>query len=395
MMRTFLLNILVFTCISIALYFSIPIAYFITNSLRFSLASSVLSSDNRADLPNYERLPWAKKHFQEFNALQTDYYSYVGWRRRPFAGETINIENERRIRHTPQTATHNLGRVAYFFGGSTMWGTGSDDAHTIPAQFQAIAGGTVLNFAETSWVAHQSLNLLIRLYTEGHRPDDVIFYDGVNEIGKCRNGNDFWAGEREEQIRQALQALALPKPFQFDYYFQPVMHVAEAVARRIGLAKSGKSESGYDCDKDRRKVDLIAEQLITDWKIAAMIVESYGGRFHAYLQPVSYLSHTRTEHLGSLMRPEFRDQYMALYPLVREKMAQSGVGSDLSAIFDRDEYIYVDDCHVSPNGNAIIAERMASDLRIPRLSRRLLAQGSGFQARRAGRRVTLEGCGSQ
>ena len=33
---------------------------------------------------------------------------------------------------------------------------------------------------------------------------------------------------------------------------------------------------------------------------------------------------------------------------------------DLTSVFDRDEYIYVDYAHVSPNGNRYAAERILS-----------------------------------
>src|SRR5215475_12849663 len=134
-MRTILINIQVFLLASSALYFSLPVV----NTLVHTFALfSVGPSDKRADLPNYEGQQWAKTHFREFSELQTDFFSYIGWRRRPFTGETITIEKETRIRHTPQIASDDHGRVVYFFGGSAMWGTGSDDAHTIPAQYQAI-----------------------------------------------------------------------------------------------------------------------------------------------------------------------------------------------------------------------------------------------------------------
>lgn len=348
-MRMFIINVRVLALLTVALYFLIPVINWISTSIQ-QVAST---TDSRVHLPNYAQLEWATKHFREFAETRRDYVSFIGWRVKPYRGETINIEGEGPNRRTPRTSPHNPDRRVYFFGGSTMWGLGSDDARTIPAQFQAIAGGSVLNFGQPGWSAHQSLNQLMKLYTEGHRPDDVVFYDGVNEVHhKCRRENDFWAHDQQEQIRHALSR----KPWEFAYYIQPVLTLAQVVA------KAFRAKHGYDCEEQSVKTHLIAEQLLTDWKMAALIVGSNGGRFHAYLQPVSYLGRTRTEHLPSGTKFGLKEQFLAVYSLFQRKMAQYGMGTDLTAIFDRDEFIYIDHCHVSPNGNAIVAERIARDL---------------------------------
>lgn len=357
-MRMVLQNLLVFFIICAVGYFSIPFFYGIPDLAR---QLEIDGPKQRALLPNYEKLPWSHKHFREYDKLGSEYVSFIGWRRRPFVGETITLEPDSGIRHTPQPNSASSDRSVYFFGGSTMWGTGADDANTIPAHFQRLAGGRVLNFGETAWIAHQSLNDLMRLYTEGHRPRDVVFYDGVNEvITKCRVENTFWSHVREQRIRQAAPA---PWPT-FWYYAQPALTAAKDVGAFFARFTTRDRPRLFDCDTNSKKADLIAEQLIEDWKVARMIVEAHGGRFHAYLQPVTYFSKTRLGHLSDAMREmDFESQFKALYPLFREKMAKAGLGADLTAVLDRDDFIYVDFCHVSPNGNEIIAERMARDLK--------------------------------
>ena len=52
--------------------------------------------------------------------------------------------------------------------------------------------------------------------------------------------------------------------------------------------------------------------------------------------------------------------YLAVYPLVREIMAaeQADWMHDFTDAFDRDDYIYIDSCHVNALGNEIIAKRI-------------------------------------
>src|SRR5918995_757257 len=52
------------------------------------------SLDRRANLPNYQEADWAKTHFREFAELVTVHHSYVGWRRLPYRGETIEIGDD-------------------------------------------------------------------------------------------------------------------------------------------------------------------------------------------------------------------------------------------------------------------------------------------------------------
>ncbi len=106
------------------------------------------------------------------------------------------------------------------------------------------------------------------------------------------------------------------------------------------------------------KADAIATALVSDWKIAASVAHLYGVRFYAVLQPVIYFSHTRTDYLGIDVKGGYFSQFQAVYPRVRELMVGTPF-RDLTDTFDRDEPIYIDFCHVSPNGNAIMAARMA------------------------------------
>src|SRR5436190_1034060 len=173
--KTIFYNVLVFFLIANVFYWSIPILRYSKN--RLASAQSFLPS-------NLASYPWAKKYVLEMSHLGTVYRSFVGWRREPFRGDTINIEGPYSQRRTINAGTNDQ-RTAYFFGGSTMWGTGSDDSGTIPSQFAAITGIHSENFGETAYTAHQGLVLLLQLLQDGRRPDLVVFYDGINDAVPC------------------------------------------------------------------------------------------------------------------------------------------------------------------------------------------------------------------
>jgi hypothetical protein len=292
---------------------------------------------------------------------KADFKSFIGWRRKPFSGETINVEGPYRQRRTINKGTDG-SKKAYFFGGSTMWGTGANDEGTIPSQFAALTGMHSDNFGEAGYTAHQSLMLMIQLLQDGHRPHLVIFYDGVNEAAiKCVTELTPDAHMLESRIDSLLKE-PVSSPASFAHYFAPIQHVAgrlnSVLARTVGMAPV----EGFNCHLDSDKAARIADNLLRDWQVARRIVESYGAKFIGILQPVVYFSRTRRDHLEDvpvLMQAQFR----AVYPLVQQRMAEAGGSYDLTSALDDDEYIYVDFAHLSPNGNRLVASRIAEIVR--------------------------------
>jgi hypothetical protein len=314
-----------------------------------------------AALPNYAGVAWARTHFAEFAALTTRYISYIEWRRQPFKGETINLTGPYGRRATIGTAESGKPSV-YFFGGSTMWGTGADDANTIPSLVTQIGGYRAMNWGESAYTAHQSLVLLIQLLQEGHRPDVVVFYDGVNDVShKCRAELTPSSHAREGQIRSALAATKGENVYGLSYMAQPLVALARVVSSRIALfTRSGSSSRQYACHSDANRAREIADGFISDWDVARRLVESYGAKFIGILQPVTYYSNTKLEHLR-LSDIEKR-QFEAVYPLIRQKMAGRPGLYDFTGVLDHDEHIYIDFCHLSPNGNRHVAQKLVETL---------------------------------
>jgi hypothetical protein len=234
-----------------------------------------------------------------------------------------------------------------------MWGDGADDAGTIASQFANVTGVHSENFAERGYTAHQSLILLMQLLQKGHRPDLVVFYDGVNEVlHKCRVEHTADSHEREWQFETVLGSSLIGDSF--PHYAAPLFTFARNVQRE--LRRAVKSEE-YDCHRDAAKGQAIADSLIRDWEFARDLVERHGGKFVAILQPVAPLSNTRRQHFN--IYPLLDNSYREVYALIRAKIAGLSQFHDLVSVLDHDEYIYIDFCHLSPNGNRYVAEKMS------------------------------------
>lgn len=309
MLKTISYNVLVLFVLANLLYWSIPVVGSISSLI---------------------------KDRQENSPFQ--FKSFLGWRNPPRATANDGTTGDRKV---------------YFFGGSTMWGFWVSEAQTIPSQFAAATRVRSENYGEIGYTAHQGLVMLLQLLQQGHRPSLVVFYDGVNDVAvKCERGHTPESHGEEKEIATLLRGS--DSPSSFAYYFKPVMRAAQRAGNQLFRSLS---ISPYDCDTDPKKAEAIAENLVRDWQFAKLLTESFGGKFIGILQPVSYLSKTRLDHLK--LPAGLDRQYQAVYPLIREKMAKAGGPfHDLTAALDSDEAIYLDYNHISAKGNEMVVRKI-------------------------------------
>lgn len=143
--------------------------------------------DSRLAADVYENQDRAEDYFREFlQSGDVEWYSYVYWRRKPYQGKYINIDNKG-IRRTWNKPASSKDVKIFMFGGSTLWGTGARDEFTIPSlvskKLQAKWGTDVqvTNYGESGYVSTQELIALMLELQRGNVPDIVVFYDGVND----------------------------------------------------------------------------------------------------------------------------------------------------------------------------------------------------------------------
>lgn len=348
-MRTLFINLWVLILLLVALVLLPPLLF---DGYQITTRAMGAGQDRRAELPNYQGIAWAAKHFREFSGLSSLYEDYIGWRRAPFAGETIHIDSEGYRQH-PGAPKREAADI-WVFGGSTVWGPGASDEHTIPARLQAHTQRGVFNFGESAYTAHQGYNLLMKNYLLGGQPKHVVFYDGANEVViKCRSELNFYSTFHEATIRERMRHNRLSA--------QLIGPTQELLGRGLRSLAGGAQGSGYDCTSNEAKRKLIASSLVMDWKLARELVESRGGQFVAVLQPISYTGSPRLEHMPDVLaNKSLREQYDAVYPEIKRQLQQAGIKyTDLTQVFNGNELIYIDFAHVSPRGNDILAQNIA------------------------------------
>lgn len=336
-------------------------------------------------LPNYPDSRRAEVIFSEFDSLRTRYEPFIGWSRLPFEGRTTTVGADGDRLHGARPRP-GATRIARFFGGSTMWGTGVSDDGTIPAAFQRLEPDFVVrNHGEAAFTSRQGLDRLINLVARGERADLVVFYDGYNDVvQQCGRGIPVPGHGRVLQIREALglaragvvRTLArVGHRVLLAHSLTLCRGVLRRLVPRIETSLDGTVAPGsYDCDDDREKAEAVARALVANWQIARDIVTARGGEFHAVLQPHAHVGNPRVDHVAAYFTPEERASHRAVYPAIRRLLGSPPPRwvHDFTDAFDREEtegrYLLIDDAHVTAEGNEIIAKRLARLVRKARRS---------------------------
>jgi lysophospholipase L1-like esterase len=300
----------------------------------------------------------AETIFREFSQLETRYVPYLVWRRAPFSGETTTVgENGDRIHPLPTGAP--LGDVR-LFGGSTMWGKGVDDAHSIPAQLQMTEPRfRVYNHGESAFVSRQGLERLINAVNQDEPLDAAVTYDGCNDFYTlCREDTSINGHSHESDVTRRLR----PPSYAANALFGTLRELIFYAWGRSLKAAGPPSR----CQNDPEGAANVARTLINNWKIAKAISDANGIEFHAILQPVAAVGSANLQHLDYLADDEHSRSidYRKTYPLVQQWIRAEGGGwaHDFTDAFDGEELLYIDGCHVNARGNEIIAGRIAGVL---------------------------------
>lgn len=353
--------------------------------------------DLRAESESYVESEWGEQLIAETRAIGIPrWYPYTYWRRPSYEGELVTIDPLRHRWTFNESNLDETGRdkqVIFMFGGSTMWGEGVRNEHTIPSLVSRELSEMgfaveVVNFGENGYVSTQELIALFRELQQGHVPNIVIFYDGVNDaFSTLQNGV---AGLSQNERNRQLE-FNLLHPLRNDDRW---LLVLEDVGSKFALWRFAKtirsrlSPKGGPVDAPaaaapsaKPKVD--ADLVRRTWEMYAAVVRNvrhlgslYGFKSHFYWQPTIFEKneHSRYETMMAGRAAPYQAFIESTYSLARSRIetSEDSLGVvDLSQIFaERSEPVFLDWNHISEAGNAVVAKRIIEDL----LQKRSLAQ---------------------
>ena len=124
------------------------------------------------------------------------YEPFTLFKERSYSGKYVNV-SEFGFRKVAEQGPWPIDPAyfnIFFLGGSTTFGYGIADYQTVPSQLQHFLNQKVkrpvrvYNFGRGFYYQPQEMVLLVRLLSTGHKPDMVVFLDGLNEF-YFRTGN--------------------------------------------------------------------------------------------------------------------------------------------------------------------------------------------------------------
>ncbi|MDC2995045.1 hypothetical protein OAZ93_00515 [Prochlorococcus sp. AH-736-F09] len=329
--------------------------------------------DKRALYPTYTNNQFSIELLNEFSKLPVSYRSFIGWRREKVNFKYTNILGPYKARKSKGESINNS---VWFFGGSTMWGTGSSDTQTIPSHFNSLTNIPVYNFGETNWNSRQSLNQLINAIGDNHYPSVVIFYDGINDVmHQCRSEiQSLPAHEYETRFNDALgPTVNLVQKKVAEFVLAPYINFSNNFIFKSSIDGLVNSKE-FNCDTNQEKARLIAQHLVNNWRTAYALSITNDFKFYGILQPTLFSTKTNTEYFSPSeikKNSQYEIQFKIVYPLILKEIERnceydknfcSSIinGADW---LDGTNNIFIDFSHINSLGNKEIAQRLKSLLK--------------------------------
>ena len=209
---------------------------------------------------------------------------------------------------------------------------------------------------------------LISSLLEGKRPDLVIFYSGANEVIR-----PFLYGEPGIFLFSEFDNYLMQKDL------SPVKRISllimETIRDRSMIYKGLEKAIHVFTKPERRKnvadtftsqqLENLAEQIAENYRRSMQLLDNlsatYGFDYVTILQPVIFTKPVLSAEEKSIdswtQNPKLKNLYLETYKKIDALHLANYV--NLANVFDaHEETIYMDFCHISEEGNAIVAEAM-------------------------------------
>ena len=338
------------------------------------LASAAHGMLAQQENPVLARQPWGRQYQDDQSRLAYGYTDYVGFRELKLSSPTINVDEDRR-RIVPGSCARDGRTTIWAFGGSTMFGYGTPDDGTIPAHLARILNAKgrctqVINFGSGYWQSSQGVVQLTRALAQGSRPDIVVFYDGINDTSVVLDGSK--PGDIDTMADPFLETAFAYRPAilrQFSLesvlvrilrnrIWNPIAGVAP-LDRKTKLAGAAPAAGAT--------ANVYAENL----RMLEALARQYSFNAYFFLQPQLLISGkppTDAERAVRDADAHWREEtllYRDFYAAYRSHvyLASNPRFFDISRIFEgMSEEIFSDPEHLLPEGNRIVAERIAREI---------------------------------
>jgi hypothetical protein len=312
-----------------------------------------------------EREYW--KEFEEANKVT--YHPYVLWRRQPFQGELIAID-QNGVRRTLNTRCDDQTFTIWMFGDSVMWGAGAPDSGTIPSLVASDYQKTgkvvcIVNYAEKGWSNTQEvIGLMEQLKHASRKPDIVLFYDGGTEAFTAYQSGIADLHSNYTGFKQYLDNWSVAKKTGFSYLKETnTYHFLQKIAAREPFHKKEKGPT-----VEARNVAGLSAAVVENYVQNMNTVELLAQQSHfrpifAWYPNLAVGHKRQTPYEDQVLRMEYK-KFPGLGPLYQAAYDQARQVKRPDFIYlgdlldDQEESLYVGISHLKPEGNRIVADKL-------------------------------------
>jgi hypothetical protein len=296
---------------------------------------------------------WYREYGREFRvSTQMQWHPYVLWRRRPFVGRYINVDAAGRRRTWNREAAGEPAAEVFAFGGSTLWGNGARDENTIPSRVSRLLDESghrvrVTNYGELGFVSTQNLVSLALELRAGRVPALVFCYDGVNDAVASLQSREAGQPQLAGRMSGAMNRL-------YRDYYRSVTGLTPDAAPGAGRAES-----------DDELVQQTVAAYLGNVRVIEHLAAAYGFKALFFWQPVAFVDKPLSAEERERVEPRRRAAgafFEKLYAAMRATKAPAGL-RDVSDVFaSTPQTVYIDFCHVSEEGNRLVAKRISDEI---------------------------------
>jgi len=317
-----------------------------------------------------------RQFWNEFaQANKVTYHQYVLWRRAPFQGEMISIDEDG-VRRTLHTRCDDQTFTIWMFGDSVTWGPGAPDAETIPSFLARDyeKGGRpvcIVNYGEKGWSNTQEMvELIEQLKHAARKPDIVLFYDGGTEAFAAYQSGRADVHSNFGLFKNFLDSWGDTQKAGFSYLRQTnTYRLLQRVAVKPPFRRHPDKQPAQDLETEKLSAAVV-ENYIQNMDIVNLLAKEYGFRAIFTWYPNMAVGHKQLtpfeEEVLTLECQKFPDlglMYQSVYNRSREIKGPNFYNLG-DMVDDQKGTLYKGISHMNSEGDQIVADRLFDILQL-------------------------------
>ncbi len=306
----------------------------------------------------YGDAPWLNDYwFEQTTNIKARWAPYVYWRMREMSSDTVNIDALGRRKTVQNVIANETNLLVYMFGGSTLWGWGVPDQHTIPSEVASLLNQKnikIVNYGEQGYVNTQSYLQLLLALRRGERPDVVIFYDGFNDLLVPTFHYDAGLPHNEtKRIAEFKLSLNEERWRTYQLAFKFAYGRTLKYARRIREWLSPPDSTSMSENEKWASAEEVIRIYEFNKNLVNDLARRYNFRSVFFLQPILGVDPNNLPEPG-----QKATIFEAGYRIAHDRFASHSDLIFLDGALEADSRYYLDDVHITHEGNRIIAREI-------------------------------------